>query len=91
MAIHVEFFGVPRHIAGTGRATILREKQSASLRQILEALANQYPRLDEQCIRNGALREGFVANLDGEEFITDTETIISSERPLLIFSADAGG
>jgi molybdopterin converting factor small subunit len=39
----------------------------------------------------GCLRSSFVANLNGDRFVTDPKTRLSSRDCVLILSADAGG
>jgi molybdopterin converting factor small subunit len=87
MSIRVEFFGIPRERAGVA----LAEAQGARLGDVLLDLADQFPKWAEACLDERQLRPGFVANLAGQEFVTDAETAIADGDTLLILSADAGG
>ena len=87
MAIQVEFFGIPRSRAGVASATVGGD----CLGDVLVALERDYPGLQGTCIEKGQLLPGFVANLSGNDFVTDPETRLSDGDAVLILSADAGG
>ena len=87
MAIQVEFYGIPRRRAGVATTTVSGE----SLGDVLRALERQLPGLQGTCIDEGKLLPGFVANLAGNNFITDPDTQLADGEALLILSADAGG
>jgi molybdopterin converting factor small subunit len=91
MSVTVEFFGVPRQRAGTARAVIELDANSARLGDVLLALASKFPELSATCFDGDRLRAGYVANVDGERFILDAETPLGGSESLLILSADAGG
>ena len=84
--MHVEFFGLPRERAGT-RAI---EVQAETLGQLLEKLAEQFPPLSEFVDAN-RLHPVFVANLNGDCFVSDPGTPLGENDHVLILSADAGG
>ena len=82
----VEFFGVPRERAGMSRL----EMQADTLGQLLEDLAAGIPSLGEM-IGADRLHPAFVANLNGDRFVTDPATPLGENDCVLILSADAGG
>jgi molybdopterin converting factor small subunit len=84
--MHVEFFGVPRERAGMSRLEI----QADTLGQLLGKLATQIPSLDK-LIGLNKLHPAFVANLNGDQFISDPGTPLAKDDCVLILSADAGG
>ena len=84
--MHVEFLGVPRHRAGISQL----EVQAKTLGQLLGTLASQIPPLSE-FIAVDRLHSSFIANLNGDQFISDPETPLVKEDRVLILSADAGG
>jgi molybdopterin converting factor small subunit len=87
MTITVEFFGIPRQRAGVAATTV----QAAQLGEVLTRLERRFPQLAETCLTEGRLRPGYVANLNGERFVTDPTTPLKPGDSLLILSADAGG
>lgn len=91
MTIHVEFFGIPRLRAGVASITVLEEKQEATLAEVLTATCRQLPDFGAACVDQQQLREGYVANLAGQEFVRDPQTRIQTGQAILIMSADAGG
>jgi molybdopterin converting factor small subunit len=87
MSIVVELFGIPRQRAGTARADI----QGATLGEVLLELTRRYPRLADDCFDAAGLRRGYLANLNGQRFVSDPATRLAAGDSLLILSADAGG
>ena len=84
--MHVEFFGVPRERAGISEL----EVHADTLGQLLGTLAERMPSLSE-IIEDDRLHPAFVANLNGDRFVTDPNTPLGAGDFLLILSADAGG
>jgi molybdopterin converting factor small subunit len=84
--MHVEFLGVPRQRAGISQL----EVQADTLGQLLGTLATQIPALGE-CIAVDRLHSSFIANLNGDQFISDPGTPLAEADCVLILSADAGG
>ena len=84
--MNVEFFGLPRERAGVSAV----EVEAETLGQLLERLAAQIPPLAE-FIASNRLHPVFVANLNGDRFVSDPATPLSQSDHLLILSADAGG
>jgi molybdopterin converting factor small subunit len=87
MTIKIELFGIPRDRAGVAATSAAGER----LADVLDDLAKRFPRLAETCFDGSRLRRGFVANLNGERFITDPAAALRPGDSLLILSADAGG
>jgi molybdopterin converting factor small subunit len=84
--MHVEFLGVPRQRAGVSQL----EVQAETLGQLLGTLAAQIPSLGELIAVN-RLNSAFVANLNGDRFVSDPSTPLAEKDCVLILSADAGG
>jgi molybdopterin converting factor small subunit len=87
MNITVELFGIPRQRAGVERI----EVEGARLDQVLGDLLRRFPRLGDECIAGNRLQRGFLANLNGQRFVSDPATPLAPGDALLILSADAGG
>ena len=84
--MHVEFFGVPRERAGLSKL----EVEADTLGQLLGTLAVRIPALGTILNVDG-LHSSFVANLNGDRFVSDPETPLHEDDCVLILSADAGG
>ncbi len=84
--MHVEFLGVPRQRAGISGL----EVHADTLGQLLGTLAAQIPTLGD-LIAVDRLHPAFVANLNGDRFVSDPGTQLGEDDRLLILSADAGG
>jgi molybdopterin converting factor small subunit len=84
--MHVEFLGVPRQRAGVSKLDV----QADTLGQLLTELAAQIPSLGE-LIAVDRLQSSFVANLNGNQFVSDPGTPLGEHDSVLILSADAGG
>ena len=84
--MHVEFLAVPRRLAGVSQV----EVEAGTLGQLLTALAVQFPSLGE-FITQDRLHASFSASLNGEQFVSDPQTVLGKNDHVLILSADAGG
>jgi len=84
--MHVEFFGLSRERAGMSRI----EVQADTLGQLLGTLAKQIRPLSG-FIAGNRLHPTFIANLNGDQFVSDPETPLRESDHLIILSADAGG
>jgi molybdopterin converting factor small subunit len=84
--MHVEFLGVPRQRAGVSELEI----QADTLGQLLGTLSERIPSLGE-LITVDRLHSAFVANLNGDQFVSDPATPLGANDSVLILSADAGG
>jgi sulfur-carrier protein len=84
--MRVEFLGIPRERAGVAEL----ELHAETLGQLLAALAIRFPSLAE-LIAADQLRGSCVANLNGDQFVSDPRTALREGDCVLILSADAGG
>jgi len=84
--MRVEFFGISRERAGIAEF----ELQAETLGQLLNVLVVRFPSFRE-VVQSGRLRSPFLANLNGDRFISDPATRLSESDSVLILSADAGG
>ena len=58
---------------------------------IFAELTRLSPGLADACFDQGALRAEYLASIDGETFVTDSQVMVLPGQSLLLFSADAGG
>jgi len=84
--MHVEFLGVPRERAGVAEL----EVQAETLGQLLATLAARIPSLRELIVID-RLHPACVANLNGDQFVSDPATPLGDQDSILILSADVGG
>jgi molybdopterin converting factor small subunit len=84
--MHVEFLGVPRQRAGISSL----EVKADTLGELLGTLATRIPPLGE-LIAIDRLHSSVVANLNGDQFVSDPSTPLGESDRVLILSADAGG
>ena len=84
--MHVEFLGIPRQRAGVADLEI----EAGTLGQVLHELAARFPELHE-LVAGGQLHPSIVANLNGDEFVSDPDRELTASDHLLILSADVGG
>ena len=84
--MHVEFLGLPRQRAGISEL----EVHADTLGQLFSMLAAQIPSLGELIVVD-RLRPAFIANLNGDRFVSDPWTPLGEDDCVLILSADAGG
>ena len=82
----VEFLGVPRQRVGVSHL----EMEAKTLGELLATLAVECPSLAE-LITVDRLHSAFIANLNGDQFISDPGTLLGHDDCVLILSADAGG
>ena len=82
----VEFFGIPRERAGLAGMEVRAE----TLGQLFATLAVEIPSFDS-LLRGQQLHPCFVANLNGDRFVSDPGTPLKENDRVLILSADAGG
>jgi molybdopterin converting factor small subunit len=84
--MHVEFLGIPRERAGIAHL----ELEAGTLGQLLDTLVARFPDLRELIV-GGTLHPSVVANLNGDEFVSDRKQELSDGDHVLILSADVGG
>lgn len=82
----MEFLGLPRERAGVAEL----ELQADTLGELLTGIADRIPAFGE-LVAGEQLRSSFVANLNGDRFVSDPGTRLQDEDCVLILSADAGG
>lgn len=87
MQVDVELFGIARARAGIAKTT----SAGQSLGDVLADLAIRFPQLGETCIAGRSLRPGFTANLSGQRFVTDQNTLLAEGDTVLLLHLDAGG
>ena len=87
VTVNVELFGIPRARAGIAQTTAVGH----DLGDVLSDLATRFPELATSCIDGRHLKTGFTANLSGNRFITQPETLLHDGDSVLILSLDAGG
>ena len=84
--MYVEFLGIPRERAGVTDLEI----DAGTLGDVLDRLVVRFPELGD-LITGGALHPSVVANLNGDEFVSDPRRTLADDDHLLILSADVGG
>jgi molybdopterin converting factor small subunit len=84
--MHVEFLAVPRRLTGISQVEVPAE----TLGQLLTTLAVQFPSLG-RFITLDRLDPTFIASLNGDQFVSDPQTVLGEHDHVLILSADAGG
>ena len=67
-----------------------RDDSAAEARRLFDALAARFPDLRELIVA-GTLHPSVVANLNGDEFVSDRGQALSDRDHVLILSADVGG
>ncbi len=84
--MRVELLGLPRERAGVAEVHL----EAGTLGQLLTALAARFPAFSD-LIAVDRLQPSITANLNGDRFISDPHTQLSTGDSVLILSADAGG
>jgi molybdopterin converting factor small subunit len=84
--MHVEFLGIPRERVGISEVEI----QADSLGQLLGTLATRFPAFGALVV-DDRLHASIAANLNGDLFVADPDTPLTSSDHLLILSSDVGG
>ena len=87
--MRVELFGIARLRAGTGLVEL--DLGACDLDSAVRALAAACPTLVPDVIADGRLSDSYVANLNGQAFLSDGATPIAKDDTLLILAAHAGG
>lgn len=87
VAVRIEFFGIPRHRAGIAEI----EVSAATLGNALCEARQRIPQLDQICLAEGTLSGGYLANLNGRQFVSDPQTPLAAGDCILILSSDMGG
>lgn len=91
MSIHVELYGIVCRRAGVSRVELNSNGSTRTLGDVLLELGRQSPDFARDCLEGSRLRRGFVANQNGDRFVSDPAAELQNGDVLLIMSADAGG
>ena len=91
MIIHVELFGIPRHVIGRSQVDVEVSLHAPTLADVIAALAECFPDFAEKCVGEYGLAATCVANFGGDRFVRDPATLVPVASSVLIMSADAGG
>jgi len=91
MVIRVEFYGIARQRAETATIHLKEDGSSLTLGELLRQIVTRIPELAQDCIADDRLQTGYVANINGQEFVSDPTRKIESGQSVLIMSADSGG
>jgi hypothetical protein len=86
-AITVEFFGVPRLLAGRAELAVAPGPVAAVLAAVEQACPRLRGLVEEGC----RLAPEYLLSLDGQEFVTELSRELPAGTRLLMLSADAGG
>ena len=87
MTVQIEFFGIPRTRAGISHIAVEATTLGAALQQV----ADLVPGWGDACLEDNQLQRGLIANLNGQRFISDIDTLLNPGDSVLILSADVGG
>ena len=92
MKLTVEFLGLSRRLAQTKECLITIEDQ-ASLRDVLRALAAQFPALVGQVIIPDTfdLVPSYMISLDGRQAVRDLDSKPQDNQRLVLMFMEAGG
>lgn len=85
--MRVELFGVLRHRTGVASVDV----EAATLGQALGEVCRRLPQLKNVCDADGHLNRGYLASVNGRQFIVEPSTPLTTGESLLLMSADAGG
>jgi molybdopterin converting factor small subunit len=92
MAIRVEFYGLARQRAGVSEISLSPPAERIALAEVLSLASAAAPGFgNSNLVEQGQLHPTLRANLDGQQFISDPDTMIRDGQSVLILSADAGG
>jgi molybdopterin converting factor small subunit len=89
-SIRVELFGIARQRAGTAGIELSADSDRR-LDDVLSELAVALPAWAEECWDGVSLRADYLANLNGQTFVSDPSTRVAPGDELLILPVDAGG
>lgn len=92
MFVTVELFGAARLLAKT-REVALELPRPAYLADVYGALSTKYPVLAGRVVAAGghSLTPGYACNINGVDFVRDSNVTVNSGDRIFIISADAGG
>ena len=87
VTIRVEFYGIPRQRAGVDHVTV----EASTLGEALAAAGRKLPTFADACLAGNRLQPGYLANVNGERFTTNSTTRLGPDDVVLVLSADVGG
>ena len=87
MTIRVEFYGIVRKRAGCEFITVSAE----TLGDVLILLEQHLSDLARPCLCEGRLADGYLLNVNGEQFTRDLSRQLQPGDAVRLMSADAGG
>ncbi len=85
--VTVEFFGIPRRLAGLAELAV----PAGPVSELLQSIEQSCPGLRGLRQANGRLSPHYLLSLDGQQFVTDLRQELRPGDRLLLLSADAGG
>lgn len=83
----VEFFGIPRLLAGVSEITL----SASTFRELLKALTMTIPALSGMMTADGSLSPQYLCSLDGVRFHIPLDQPLQADSRVLLLSADVGG
>jgi len=89
--VKIEFFGVARLKAGASEITLELNSYQATLGDVLRETGLRLPGWASTCLVDGELSAGYLANIDGEQFVREPSHPVLHGQSVLILAADAGG
>ena len=87
MSVTVEFYAIPRQRAGVPSI----DAAAGPLHQVLNDVGQRLPGFARECLDGDRLKHGYIANINGQQFIRDDGAELRDGDSLLILSADLGG
>lgn len=92
MNVVVEFFGVPRRLAGVAEVTV-ETGEDTTLRQVLRLVRDRFPALAPSVIgaEHVDLGPAYVINIDGRRVVEDLGYRVGDGEHVLILSSLVGG
>ncbi len=89
--IRVEFYGLARQRAGIPMAEMPTATTAVPLGDVLRWVGTNFPQVAAECLEANRLQAGWMANIDGDQFVRDPQTMVQPGNCVLILAADAGG
>jgi molybdopterin converting factor small subunit len=87
MSVTVEFYAIPRQRAGV--ASI--DAPDGPVSRVLIEIGRRLPEFARECLDGDRLKLGYIANINGNQFVSDPAAELHDGDSLLILSADVGG
>ena len=90
MKVLVEFFGIPRQRAGVAEH-IVQLPDGSTIASVYKTLAKDIPQFADACLTEHGLQPGYIASVNGLQFVKENSMMIRSGDVIQILSADVGG